>query len=267
LIPGTESNSSTCANCGTQFNGNYCHECGQKKFDRNDFTIKEFSRELMDEIFDLDSKLFSTIQLLVFRPGHLTLDYLEGKQKSYIGPVKLYLFIIALNFLVYNFFDAYSPLEVKYLSQIEMDLWIKDLIFIKLKQSGLTEEAFYHQLNLAVNNTFSIALYFLIFVFALTLKLFYFRKNRYYIEHLIFCLHFMSFGFLRDTLFLPLYMYFKDLAVALGIVTTLIYFFLAIKPVYGNIGFKRALNAIALYGIFFLLFALTIVFSVFINLL
>ncbi|MFN3405337.1 MAG: DUF3667 domain-containing protein [Cytophagaceae bacterium] len=251
-----------CYNCSKDFDGLYCNHCGQKKFDRQDFNIKEFSKEFADDLFDFDSKIFNTLKLLVLKPGKLTIDYISGKQRTYISPVKLYLVIITVNFLVYSFFDNYSPIESSYLLQLGNIDWVNNVLQTKIQKSGITQEAFFHELNLAANNAFSISLYFIIFIFAFVLKLYYFKKGRFYIEHLIFCLYFMSFGFLRDTLCLPLYMINKDIAVFIGISTTLIYFYLSIKPVYGNSGILRVVNSILLYGIFFSLFSIAIVFSI-----
>ena len=248
-----------CKNCGAKYSGNYCFSCGQKKFSREDFTYKKYFREISEELLDFDSKIFRTIRQLIFKPGFLTVEFLSGRQKSYIGPVKLYLIIIAINFIVYSAFDAYSPVNVEYLKG-----WgskeIKELIENN-PQGSL------HELNIKVNDTLPVVLYFLIFIYAGFLKLYFFRTDRYYAEHLIFCLHFMSFGFLRDTLFLPLHYYSQDIGAFLSILTTIIYFYFSLKTVYNNTGVRRIVSTVILYGFFFFLFACSILFSVLINIL
>jgi hypothetical protein len=257
----------TCKNCDNKFTGNYCDSCGQKKFDRKDFQFKGFLKEVAEDAFDLDSKIFHTLKFLIFKPGKLTYDYLNGRQKKYIGPVKIYLIIITLNFLVYSIFDSYSPINVQNFMEHGEQVWFKDLVNHALKESQLESGAFFHQLNSAVNSTLSISLYLLLFVFALILKVYYYKSGKYYVEHLIFCLHFMSFGFLRDTLTLPIHMYDRNLGAAFGVITTIIYFYFSIKTVYGNEGIKRWLNTVLLYGFFFGLFMCTIVFSILFNIL
>ncbi|MBX9853794.1 MAG: DUF3667 domain-containing protein [Cytophagaceae bacterium] len=248
-----------CKNCGTKFSGNYCPSCGQKKFSREDFSFKRYFREIAEDVFDYDSKIFRTIKYLILRPGFLTVEFLNGRQKSYIGPVKLYLIIIAVNFIIYSTFDAYSPVNVEYLKG-----WgskeIRELI-------DNNPQGSIHDLNIKINDTLPVVLYFLIFIYAGFLKLYFFNTDKYYTEHLIFCLHFMSFGFLRDTLFLPIHYYNQDAGAFLAVLTTVIYFFYSLKIVYHNTGMRRIINTIVLYGFFFFLFSFSIMFSVLINLL
>jgi hypothetical protein len=258
---------SFCKNCRTEFAGNFCPCCGQKKYDRKDFVLKEFLKDLAEEAFDFDSKIFNTLRLLILKPGQLTFDFINGVQKKYIGPVKLYLIIITLNFLVYSIFDSYSPINVQNFLENGDQAWFRALIEQNLKESQLDKITFLHQLNASVNSTLSISLYLLIFIFALILKGYYYKSGKYYVEHLIFCLHFMAFGFLRDTLTLPMHMYNKNIGAAFGVITTVIYFFFSIKIVYGNVGIKRWLNTLLLYGFFFTLFITTIIFSILFNVL
>lgn len=86
-----------CANCGAPLEGNYCHECGQRDID-----FKQDSGELVKEVyssvFDFDSKLSKGIVGLLFKPGDITLRYLEGKRASQIPPFRFYL-VVCLIFL------------------------------------------------------------------------------------------------------------------------------------------------------------------------
>lgn len=250
-----------CRNCNSPFIGSFCSSCGQKKYDRKDFTLKGFVKDMAEEAFDYDSKIFGTLRLLITKPGKLTADFLNGKQKTYIAPVKLYLIIITINFIVYSALDNYSPINVEYLMSMGSQDWFEMLVAQKQLQSGLDKSAFFHDMNLKVNNVFSFALYLLIFVYPLILKLYYYKSGKYYIEHLIFCLHFMSFGFLRDTLFLPLHMYSKGLGFYLSFITTVLYLFFALKHVYPTSEVKKWVNPLVLYSLFLVMFTLTIVLS------
>ena len=250
-----------CRNCSSSFIGSFCSSCGQKKYDRSDFTLKGFVRDVAEEAFDYDSKIFSTLRLLIARPGKLTADFLNGKQKAYIAPVKLYLIIITLNFIVYSALDNHSPINVEYIMSMGSQDWFEKLVSQKQLESGMDKATFFHEMNLKVSNVFSFALYLLIFVYPLILKVYFYKSGKYYIEHLIFCLHFMSFGFLRDTLFLPLHMYNKDLGFYLSFITTVLYLFFALKYVYPTSPVKKWINPLILYSCFLVLFSLTILLS------
>lgn len=83
--------SSACLNCGTVLQGPFCHYCGQP--DRN--LLRFFPvlmRELLEDFFDFDSRFMRTMKPLLFRPGKLTRDYLEGRRFRYVPPLRLYIF-------------------------------------------------------------------------------------------------------------------------------------------------------------------------------
>ena len=77
----------------------YCTHCGQE----NVQTRESFGHLLNHFFADLthyDSKFFVTLKDLLFRPGFLTREYREGRRVSYLHPIRLYVFISALYFLL-----------------------------------------------------------------------------------------------------------------------------------------------------------------------
>jgi hypothetical protein len=92
--------SAQCLNCGTTLQGPFCHYCGQP--DRNFLRFfPVLLRELMEDFLDFDSRFMRTIKPLLFKPGKLTRDYLDGRRFRYTPPLRLYIFSsIACFFLV-----------------------------------------------------------------------------------------------------------------------------------------------------------------------
>src|SRR6185436_16293549 len=89
-----------CPNCGEGLQGEYCHGCGQKRLDRRELSLKRFFINATNECTDLESNnAVQTFKALLFKPGHLTDEYLDGRQRRYISPVRLYLTFSALYFL------------------------------------------------------------------------------------------------------------------------------------------------------------------------
>jgi hypothetical protein len=88
-----------CLNCGAYVEERYCTHCGQENVE-----IKESFRRLVSHFFsDLthyDSKLFTTLKDLLFKPGLLTNEYLAGRRTSYLHPIRMYVFVSFLYFLV-----------------------------------------------------------------------------------------------------------------------------------------------------------------------
>jgi len=58
--------------------------------------LRHFVQTAVNEVFDWDSKLVTTLKMLVFKPGQLSKDYLEGRRVAHIHPVRLYIVISAL---------------------------------------------------------------------------------------------------------------------------------------------------------------------------
>ena len=49
-------------------------------------------RELLADFMDFDSRVMRTLKPLLFRPGKLTRDYLDGRRFRYVPPLRLYIF-------------------------------------------------------------------------------------------------------------------------------------------------------------------------------
>lgn len=90
-----------CPNCETPLNGQYCWQCGQRSRVRL-ITLGELLRDALGDLFELDSRLWRSVFPLLFRPGKLTHDYLEGRRARYMPPFRMYLVISILFFLIWN---------------------------------------------------------------------------------------------------------------------------------------------------------------------
>ena len=100
-----------CLNCNTPLKGPYCYECGQPER----HFIRFFPRVLWDminEAFDLDSKIFRTVLPLMFKPGRLTMEYIAGRRAHYINPLRMYIVISLVFFLVLEFSDSITDMNV-----------------------------------------------------------------------------------------------------------------------------------------------------------
>ena len=53
--------------------------------------MKHFLHHGLHELTHFDSKIFRTVQALLFRPGLLTVEYLAGRRKRYVLPLRLFL--------------------------------------------------------------------------------------------------------------------------------------------------------------------------------
>ncbi|MBR7747223.1 DUF3667 domain-containing protein [Undibacterium baiyunense] len=95
-----------CANCGTQLTGAFCHACGQSAHIHR--SLLHMVEEALHGILHFDTKAWRTIPALIFRPGHLTKQYIEGKRTSFVSPLALFLFLIFLMFFIFSYTSTES---------------------------------------------------------------------------------------------------------------------------------------------------------------
>lgn len=78
---------------------NYCPNCGQEN-NTHKIPVRHIVLETFEDFFHFDTKLWNTIKTTFARPGKITVDYLEGKRARYVPPVKFYIFISFIFFLL-----------------------------------------------------------------------------------------------------------------------------------------------------------------------
>lgn len=65
------------------------------------------------DITHFDGKFFSSIKLLLFRPGFLSREYSIGRRASYLHPIRMYVFTSAFFFLLFFSFYQKEELDIK----------------------------------------------------------------------------------------------------------------------------------------------------------
>ncbi|MNK44405.1 hypothetical protein D3C87_631390 [compost metagenome] len=88
-----------CLNCGHHVEETYCPHCGQENIELKEDALHMISHAIAD-YFHFEHKFFGTIKPLLFKPGKLTVDYVAGKRASFLHPIKLYIFISIVFFIV-----------------------------------------------------------------------------------------------------------------------------------------------------------------------
>ena len=88
-----------CANCGTPLLGEHCYACGQPVKG----LVRHFSSligDVLDSVFEWDSRTPRTLWPLLVRPGYLTLEYLAGRRIRYVSPFRLFFFMAVVAFFI-----------------------------------------------------------------------------------------------------------------------------------------------------------------------
>ena len=252
----TSTQTELCPNCGAELVGNYCHQCGQKKIHRHEFSIKHFFGHLIHEVTHFDSnKILKTFFALLFRPGLLTSEYLAGKKGRYINPIRLYLTFSALYFLF-----AWGTLAAVRGNSTERTA--RSPATIAMAQArGMDPKALAEKVQQKAEKYAAGLRFASVLVSGLFLSLLYFSMKRYYVEHLIFSLNFYSFDFFFKSVFALLFI--VAAAVGLNLPTVVLNFFypiallyliLALRRVYRESWPKTVVKAVVLFALETLLF-------------
>jgi len=166
-----------CKNCDTNFEGKFCHNCGQKAFSEEDKTIKSIFAELVQFFTSFESTLLYTLKTILTAPGTLTLDYSNGIRKKYYKPLSLYLLIVII-YLLFPIAKGLNMEMVHYKTNAIGRKIIPEQIDNKLIEKNISFDELSAQFAKKSENTSKILLFLLIPL--TTLLLFAIFPNRKY---------------------------------------------------------------------------------------
>ncbi|KAA1245550.1 DUF3667 domain-containing protein [Aquimarina sp. RZ0] len=94
-----------CLNCATPLDilDKYCHNCGQINTTKK-ISLNDFFGEFLSSLFSYDSRLAHTINALLFSPGKISKEYIEGKRIKYANPFRFYLSVSIIFFIINGLF-------------------------------------------------------------------------------------------------------------------------------------------------------------------
>jgi hypothetical protein len=257
---------SDCPNCGAAVSGNFCHECGQETV-LHPPSAREFLHEFIGHYVALEGKLWKSLLLLLFRPGQLTLEYINGRRVRYIQPLRLYLTFSLIFFAVVKFTghdDVMADDEAGHTppaatapaaavkkgrmmredepgeiaaGTVELRKGISNFNAHWGEQAdrftNMSPEERDKVMRTAFGSYVPYAVFLMMPLFALYLKVLYLGSGRRYGEHLLFALHVNGFAFLALTLVMVVPDLFGIVSFALWL-WLLLYTPVAMRRVYGG---------------------------------
>ncbi len=230
----SHSHTAVCKNCDALTRGNFCYECGQATH-LHVPSAREFLHEFIAHYVALEGKLWHSLKLLFFKPGLLTREYIEGRRVRYVEPLRLYLTFSIIFFALFKLSgveiynndssDAAPAISAPASSpapqaaaagrrgRVELSERDREIArefgtvhprlgtgaenFLRLARAGQSEVA-----KRAFFSYTPYAIFLLMPVFALFLKLLYLGSGRRYGEHFLFALHSNAFAFFTMSLFI-----------------------------------------------------------------
>jgi len=228
-----------CKNCNTKFEGNFCDSCGEKVVKNADFALSKISSQALDSITHLDSKLFKTIKLLLFYPGRLSTNYIEGIRIPYMKPFQIFIISNIIFFLIFSNDDLFKVPSTYFFLENYDGIKILEKVRNITTETGLNEIEIANLYDNASTNLAKGLLVFLIPLIALIGKLLNYKQKMEFGKHLIFATHFFTFVlslFAISSLFFTLIsddLTGRMLLLPIGM-AILIYYSLALKNFYYN---------------------------------
>jgi len=193
-------NLTNCANCGAVLSWEYCAVCGQKKENGKDFSFVHFLRTTFHAFTNFDTKFFATFRKLVRSPGFLTLDYIQGHRKKYVGPLQLFL-ICNLVYFLFPMFDTFTtPLKFQVSRKSAANM-----VANKVKDLGVTYQTYESAFNAEEKSDAKTLVIIMIPFFAMLISVLFLKQRRYFLEFIVFSFHFFSFFLLFSIIGLRLF--------------------------------------------------------------
>lgn len=184
-----------CPNCAAALTGRYCADCGQKRIDEHEYSLRHFVAHSLHDLTHLDAKILGSIVPLVATPGLVTRDYLEGRRGRYLRPLQTFIILNVIFFLLASQLGMFRMTSKMFLESRPLFFAIKSrpLFEAKQRESGKTAEAFTEKVDERIDHLKRSLLLAVVPLFAGVVALLYLGSGRRYIEHLIFSIHFYSF--------------------------------------------------------------------------
>jgi hypothetical protein len=205
---------SHCRNCQAAVSGNYCAACGQETRLHMP-SLGEFVHEFVGHYVAVEGRLWGSLWRLLCLPGALTAEYLAGRRRRYVEPLRLYLSLSIIFFAILKF-SAIPMVQVTPDADVRAGAIVGQAGQPKSHHTDLPAgvERVVPGLRHSLDNFDQLstqkksevlgasffryapyALFCLMPLFALYLKLLYLGTGRRYGEHVLFALHTNAFAF------------------------------------------------------------------------
>jgi hypothetical protein len=207
-----DSNPANCPNCRVALprTARFCPGCGQET-PLHPASMREFIHEFIGHYVALEGPLWRSLGALAVQPGRLTREYFLGRRRRYVQPLRLYLSLSFVFFVVMHLVGAAEfrinvgqPVKVQHDScQTDADAplaagqarcgWVERQVINVGKRLVATKP---DALQASIDRYSPYALLLMQPAFATLLALVFVRRHMKYAEHFVFALHLHAFWFL-----------------------------------------------------------------------
>jgi hypothetical protein len=182
-----------CPSCAEPGRGRYCSACGERFLVDQDFSLRHFFFEtLPNEVFDIDGKFLRTLRILLLRPGMLASEYVAGRRKPYVGPLRFYVIAFLLHATLAALLTGHGPSLAEHIRESDPTQLLARLA---ASRPGINWNDPELRASLSERGRWfaEIGTMLIFLVIAALQKLVFLRSGRRYLEHVALSLNIVSF--------------------------------------------------------------------------
>lgn len=180
-----------CLNCSAAINQNYCSNCGQRTDVINNKSVIEIVTQTISNFSFVDNRILRTLWFLLFKPGQMTVRYINGERKKFLNPVNVFLFVNVLFFLTSPIKDYYLNLNDQISSQYYSEYSL-ELIKYRIAEDNIDYSIYANRYDDATPKLSKVFILLNIPIIAFWLFPLIRRKRKYFYDSLILAFHFFS---------------------------------------------------------------------------
>jgi hypothetical protein len=182
-----------CPSCGSSATGHYCAQCGERLLRARDFELRHFlSEHVAHEMLEFDGKLPRTLRVLLTQPGQLAVEYIAGRRKPYVSPLRLYLVTFLLHLFLLSFLAPHQMTMPELAQMFDQSGFLARLMALRGSIDWSDSQPHEHFLERV--HWISQALTLLVFLGVAGIQsLLLMRLRRHYLEHLSLALNVAAF--------------------------------------------------------------------------
>ena len=191
----TETRPWTCPTCRTLQRTPFCPGCGERPLRPRELSLHGLAHEAFEALTDIDGRLLNSFRCLVSRPGALTVSFVEGRRKPYIGPVALFFVANVLFFAIESMTGGlvFSTTLESHLNTQPWSPLAQSLVAKRLAALNTTPEIYAPRFDAAVALHARSLVLVMAAAFALLATLVFRRSERPFAAHAAFSLHLYAF--------------------------------------------------------------------------
>lgn len=184
----------SCPSCGHRSTGRFCSACGEDKRRSKNYSLFGHLGETFKVVTNIESGFLRSFRALITKPGLLTSEYFAGRRKLYLKPLQLFLFCNIIFFFVqsYTRFNTLSTPLYVHTHQLPYSGFAREKVNKVILERGTPFKEYQVRFDTTIENQSKTLVVLMIPMFALLLQVLYWRAGRYFVEHLVFSIHFFS---------------------------------------------------------------------------